>query len=236
MKSALAVFAKTPLAGQVKTRLAPALSPEESAELYRCMLLDTIARVRQLPVDTVIFYEGDELFFREAAPGVLLIPQLEGGLGERLENAFSTLGSLGYRGRAVIGTDAPDLPLSFIEEAFRRLDGGSDAVFGPAEDGGYYLVALNGAPGTLFRDIPWSSAQVLARSLEKASECGLATELLPTWYDVDRYEDLLRPGLADPRNAAPLTRGFLGNRGIGGLQDAVPDYSIGNLAKTSRLI
>jgi uncharacterized protein len=215
MNDVLGVFAKSPLPGKVKTRLTPALSPEEGAELYRCMLLDTIARVRTLPFDTVVFYEGNEDFFREAAPGLRLIPQLGGGLGERLEGAFAALGSLGYRARVVIGSDAPDLPLTFIEEAFHLLEGGSDAVFGPAEDGGYYLVGLSGAPGDLFRDIPWSSPQVLATSRQRAREAGLVTALLSPWYDVDSYQDLLRPGLLAMENGAPLTRGFLLKFGIG---------------------
>ena len=220
MKSVLAVFAKTPLPGRVKTRLAPELSPEEGAELYRCMLLDTVARVRALRVDTVIFYDGDGHFFRDLFPDLLLIPQAAGGLGERLQSAFAALLSLGYRARVVIGTDAPDLPLDFIAEAFRLIKGGSDLVFGPAEDGGYYLVALSCASGGLFRDIPWSSPQVLEVSRERAREAGLAAALLPTWYDVDSFEDLLRPGLGDPGNGAPLTRGFLRERGLGALPAA----------------
>lgn len=209
MKHALAIFAKTPLPGLVKTRMTPPLSPEAGAHLYRCMLLDTVARTRNLPVDVFIFYEGDERFFREAAPGLPLIRQHQGCLGIRLEGAFAALASLGYRARAVIGTDAPDLPLSFVQEAFRVLEAGSDVVFGPAEDGGYYLVALRGGHGDLFRDIPWSGAHVLERSLERAREAGLAAALLQPWYDVDDFDDLSRPGLSDPANGAPLTRRFI---------------------------
>lgn len=215
MKRALAVFAKAPLPGRVKTRLVPALTPEEGAELYRCMLLDTLARVSSLAVDIVIFYDGEKEFFQELVPGGLLIPQQEGDLGERLESAFAELSALGYRARVVIGTDAPDLPLRYIEDAFGLLESGSDAAFGPAEDGGYYLVALGGASDCLFRDIPWSGPKVLATSLARAQEAGFSTGLLPTWYDVDSFEDLLRPGLSDPENGAPLTRGFLRERGIG---------------------
>ena len=220
MKSVLAVFAKTPLPGRVKTRLAPALSPEEGAELYRCMLLDTVAKVQTLAVDAVIFFDGEEGFFRELMPGVRLIRQHRGGLGERLEHAFEALAALGFRSRVVIGSDAPDLPLGFIEEAIRLVEGGSDAVFGPAEDGGYYLVALSGAPCSLFHDIPWSGPEVLATSLARACEAGLSTALLPTWYDVDSFEVLLRPGLSDPDNGAPLTRGFLRKHGIAALLEA----------------
>lgn len=210
MKRALAMFAKNPLPGLVKTRLTPPLSPEEGAGLYRCMLLDTVARVRTLPMDTFLFYEGDDRFFREAIPGVTLIPQGEGDLGTRLDRAFTALSARGYRLRAVIGTDAPDLPLPFIERAFDLLESGTDAVFGPAEDGGYYLVALSGDQRGLFRNIPWSGAQVLEKSLENVAAAGLGAALLPPWYDVDSFADLNRPGLSDPLNGAPLTRAFLG--------------------------
>ena len=215
MKSALVMFAKTPLPGLVKTRLTPPLSAEEGADLYRCMLLDTIARSSSLPVDAYIAYEGDQLFFREQAPGVSLFPQQGENLGTRLEMAFEKLTALGYRARVVIGTDAPDLPLSFLEEAFRLLEAGREVVFGPAEDGGYYLVGLSCASGTLFREIPWSGPEVLARSLERAAEDGRSVALLPSWYDVDSFQDLQRPGLRDPHNGAALTRAFLDARGIG---------------------
>lgn len=213
MKRALAIFAKTPQPGLVKTRLTPPLTLEEGAELYRCMLLDSVQRVSVLSMDPFIFYDGDETFFRQTFPGVPLIHQGAGGLGLRLETAFDKLGFLGYEARVVIGTDAPDLPLRFIDEAFHLLEAGNDAVFGPAEDGGYYLVALSVRHADLFREIPWSGPHVLERSLDRAREAGLTTALLPTWYDVDCFEDLFRPGLSDPSNGAPLTRDFIGELG-----------------------
>jgi len=220
MKQAVAIFAKTPLPGQVKTRLAPRLSPEQGADLYRCMLLDTLARVRTLGIDTFLFFEGDQAFFREAAPGLPLLAQQGDGLGERLEHAFSTLYALGYPLRVVIGSDAPDLPLSYLEDAFHRLAAGSEVVFGPAEDGGYYLVALSGDCGELFREIPWSGPRVLEQSLERAREERRKVSLLPPWYDVDVSADLRRPGLHDPGNRAPFTRSFLAGLGISPLAAA----------------
>jgi uncharacterized protein len=209
MKHALAIFAKTPLPGLVKTRLTPPLSAEESADLYRCMLLDTIARVSTLPYDTFLFYHGDERYFRGIASAAELIAQQGDDLGARLAQAFALLDSRGYRACSVIGTDAPDLPLSYIEESFRSLDAGSDVVFGPAEDGGYYLVGVSGRHAELFHDIPWSSDKVLATSLERARASRLAAALLPSWYDVDCIDDLRRPGLSDPSSEAPLTRHFI---------------------------
>lgn len=209
MKRALAIFAKTPLPGRVKTRLSPPLSPGQSADLYRCMLLDTLERTVALRVETVVFYEGSEEFFREAAPDAILMHQSAGGLGTRLEQAFDALAHLGCGPCVVIGTDAPDLPLPFIEEAFRTLEQGSDAVFGPAEDGGYYLAGVRGGYGSLFREIPWSTDKVLQASLDRAKASGLSAAILPPWYDVDSYEDLLRSGLLDPANGAARTRAFI---------------------------
>lgn len=209
MKSALALFAKMPVPGQVKTRLLPSLSAEQSAELYRCMLLDTVARVSTLCLDTFLFCDGEEAYFRGIAPGATILPQQGDDLGSRLENAFSRVSSLGYTACSVIGTDAPDLPLSYVEESFKKMQGGADVVFGPAEDGGYYLVAVKGSYGELFKEIPWSSADVLRSSLERARSGGLCATLLPSWYDVDSIDDLYRPGLSDPYNGAPLTRRFI---------------------------
>ncbi|GFO65291.1 TIGR04282 family arsenosugar biosynthesis glycosyltransferase [Geomonas paludis] len=209
MKRALAIFAKTPLPGRVKTRLSPPLSPPQAAELYRCMLLDIIERAAGLEADVVIFYEGSAEFFRKAAPDALLVHQSTGGLGLRLEHAFQELSGRGYGARVVIGTDSPDLPIAFIEDAFRKLEQKADAVFGPAEDGGYYLVGVRDGYGAVFQDIPWSSHKVLETSLRQAEASGLTAALLTSWYDVDSYEDLLRPSLLDPCNGAPRTRAFV---------------------------
>ncbi|TSK04471.1 MAG: glycosyltransferase [Geobacter sp.] len=217
MKRAIAIFAKKPLPGKVKTRLSPALSPQQAADLYHCMLLDTLERVAALDADKILFHEGSAAFFREAAPGASLVAQAAGGLGTRLEHACDTLRSMGYGPCVVIGTDAPDLPVAYIEEAFRALEQGSDAVFGPAGDGGYYLIGLRGGYGSLFRDIPWSTEKVLEKSLAQAKASGFFAPLLPPWHDLDCYEDLLRPDLMDPANGAVRTQAF-----IAGLDLALP--------------
>lgn len=225
MKPALAIFAKTPVAGNVKTRLSPPLSPEECAELYRCMLLDTVARMGVLGIETFLFYDGEAEFFRAAVPGLRLVSQTRACLGRRLEDAFSALAAQGYDARVVIGSDAPDLPVAFVQQAFSALAEGKDAVFGPAEDGGYYLVGIGGGFGGLFRDIPWSGPQVLSASLAAAEREGFDCALLPPWYDVDSPQDLYRPGLSDPLNDAPLTREFLRKLRIATVETAVAPYS-----------
>ncbi|HLO25494.1 MAG TPA: TIGR04282 family arsenosugar biosynthesis glycosyltransferase, partial [Geobacteraceae bacterium] len=151
-------------------------------------------------------------FFAGIAPWMACTPQRGADLGERMASAFAELFAMGYGRVAIIGTDLPDLPLEYVEEAFRRLANRKvDAVFGPAEDGGYYLIAMRKLHGGLFRDIPWSSGTVLARSLERAEEDGIRTALLPPWHDVDTAGDLYRPELMDEKNGAPLTRAFIGD-------------------------
>lgn len=214
MSKALIIFAKRPSPGRVKTRLAPHLGPEDAAELYRCMLLDILAKTGHMTdVDKFLFYEqgaGAAEYFTETVSGGFICPQVGEGMGERLETAFDHVFRLGYGEVAVIGTDSPDLPVSFVERAFDLLRFPDvDAVFGPAVDGGYYLVAMARLHRELFRDIPWSTGKVLQRSLSKAAGAGVATALLPLWHDVDTAADLLRPELVDPDNGAPLTREFI---------------------------
>jgi rSAM/selenodomain-associated transferase 1 len=214
-RRALIIFARLPEPGKVKTRLVPPLTAEDACELYRCMLLDILGKTEGLAgVERLIFYEegpGAEVFFRGAVGGEAF-PQRGGDLGERMAAAFAAAFARGFDTVAIIGTDSPDLPLSSIGSAYRHLEEGqTDVVFGPAEDGGYYLLAMKSLHPELFRGIAWSSGDVLATSLEKAAAAGRRVVLLPRWYDVDTKSDLLRPELLDESNGAPLTREFITN-------------------------
>ncbi len=212
--NALIIFAKHPLPGRVKTRLSPPLTPSEAAELYCRMLLDILERTaRHGNVERLLFYEdepGASPFFRTVT-SLTPFPQQGDDLGERMAAAFAEAFARGHERVAIIGTDSPDLPLAYIREAFVRLDQ-TDAVFGPSEDGGYYLLGMKRLHRELLGDIPWSSGGVLRESLAKAHSAGISFSCLPTWYDVDTAADLGRPGLLDEANEAPLTRAFLKNR------------------------
>jgi rSAM/selenodomain-associated transferase 1 len=216
LKKALLVFAKRPLPGKVKTRLVPPLSPEEAANLYQCMLADVLAMVTKLPgLFLCLFYEeteGAHEYFTGIAPGITSLPQQGKDLGEKMAEAFRVVFVMGHVAAVVIGTDAPDLPPDYIKEAFSRLESGkSKAVFGPCEDGGYYLLGITRLHRALFRDLPWSSGTVLRESLKRAKEAAIEFSLLPVWHDVDTAADLERPELLAEENGAPLTREFIAN-------------------------
>lgn len=212
LKQALIIFAKRPVPGRVKTRLTPPLTPEEGAEIYRRMLLDTLAGAASIPhMEKFIFYEDEPEaapYFEGMAGEMGVFPQKGRDLGERMGNAFRDMFNMGCGRVAIIGSDSPDLPRERIAAAFELLKD-AEVVYGPCEDGGYYLVAMKRRHDGLFEGIPWSSGAVLAKSLEKAEKAGLAVALLPNWHDLDMAEDLQRAELLDEGNSAVLTREFL---------------------------
>ena len=122
-------------------------------------------------------------------------PQVQSSdLGARLDAALREVFVAGHRRAAVVGSDVPDLDAATIQRAFSALDDRTDAVFGPAADGGYYLLGLGAAPPAgLFSGVAWSSAAVLQQSLANARRCGLsvaAPATLPTLADIDTVHDL----------------------------------------------
>lgn len=212
--NALIVFAKHPAPGRVKTRLTPPLTPAEAAELYRCMLLDTLNKVRSLPhVRKYLFYQDEPAalpYFRELVPDFVIMPQEGGDLGARMAGAFRGVLSCGHRRVVIVGTDAPDLPVDYLHRAFRLLaEDAVDAVFGPSADGGYYLLGLKSVPACLFEGIAWSTGSVLTESLVRAGGAGLRAHMLAEWHDVDTAEELQRRELVQADNGAPLTREFV---------------------------
>lgn len=194
MKSGLIVFAREPLPGAVKTRLAAAVGAQGAAELYESMLQDVLKTVRQLNgVEVVVFWDCEEktlplLAERYRCNSRIQIP---GSLGQRMQAAFEEMFAADCDTCCIIGSDAPDLPLTYIQNAFQLLMTlQADVVLGPSLDGGYYLLGLREVWPRLFANISWSTADVLEQSLNAAHGLGLKTTLLPEWQDIDTIEDL----------------------------------------------
>ena len=193
--NAVVIMAKAPVPNEVKTRLIPALSPEEASNLYYCFLLDKITQVKSIhEARHFVAYTPvtSEAFLRSIIPpGFTLINQVGADLGERLANVSKNLFDRGAEKVVMLDSDTPNLPTDHIREGLSRLDG-VDVVLGPCEDGGYYLIGMRSYIPELFSGIPWSTSEVAELTMKKTKAFGLTVSLLPEWYDVDTMIDLER--------------------------------------------
>jgi rSAM/selenodomain-associated transferase 1 len=204
---AVAIMAKAPRPGEVKTRLCPPLLPGEAAALYRCFLLDKISAVQALVgAQRVVAFTPDEAqaVFAALAPDFTLVPQRGPDLGARLRATLASLLEAGHSGAIAVDSDTPTLPREFLQQAVDCLSRpGPDVVLGPTEDGGYYLIGVRAAHRALFDGIPWSTSAVLEVTLRQAAAAGLQTVCMPAWFDVDTPDDLRRlQAVLDGRPAA----------------------------------
>jgi len=190
------VFAKAPVPGQVKTRLADGIGSEEAAVLYRQLLEQTVARAVAsglAPVELQVTPDKRHPSFTTLADryAIPITLQTGGDLGQRMAAALrSALQDSDFV--LLIGTDCPAMDEDYLLAACELLDKGADAVVGPAEDGGYVLIGLRRFDARLFNDIPWSSGQVMDTTRERLRSLGWRWEELPALWDLDRPEDLLR--------------------------------------------
>jgi rSAM/selenodomain-associated transferase 1 len=211
VQDVLLVVAKRPAAGGTKTRLCPPLSPEQAAELYECFLRDTLDLIRSVPqVQPAIAYLPIEAepYFLALAPDFETLFQQGDNLGERLDYCLSSYLQRGYRRAVIMSSDVPNIPGSFLNQAFQGLEQ-ADVVLGPCDDGGYYLIGLKRPAPRLLREVRMSTDHVTRDTLALAQEEALQVHLLPTWYDVDDAETLarLRADLdCQPSSIAAYTR------------------------------
>lgn len=212
-RRAVIVMAKRPAAGKTKTRLTPALSPQQAADLYEQFLLDTLAvLIARTDCTPVIAIDSPEsaAYFSSIAPGVLQVEQVGPTLGDRLDVVMSTVLDQGFDQVFALGSDSPDLPSEHLDVAFAALElAANDVVLGPSDDGGYYLIGWKRRWSRVVTEVTMSTPQVFADTLKIAAELGLTVALAPEWYDVDTPADLerLRAAIADRR--ANHTASFL---------------------------
>ena len=186
-KLLLVVMAKAPVPGKVKTRLTPPFTPQEAVELYKCFLQDRVREMRRLSgIDLAVAYtpsDARDTFVKISGNGFQLFAQKGDDLGRRLNNVFIEKLGQDYAAVSIIDSDTPDLPCAIIEQSFQiLLSGAADAVFGPCDDGGYYLVGMRQPQPELFEDIPWSTDAVLDRTLARADKLGIKTKLLHLFH------------------------------------------------------
>lgn len=171
------VFARAPRTGAVKTRLIPLLGPQGAARLHARLLRRTLATARAARLGPVELWT--------------LRHQRGADLGERMLHAFRH--GLRRAERVILmGADCPVLRARDLRQAARWLAGGADAVFAPAEDGGYALIALRRVSPRLFAGVAWGGAQVMSQTRARLAALGWRWRELPEVWDVDRPEDYRR--------------------------------------------
>ena len=191
----VAILAKAPVAGLAKTRLAPALGARGAARLQRRLTRIALATALDAGVGPVTLWcapDAGHRYFRalRRACGVRCLPQPEGDLGARMHAAFAR--HCAHGPALLVGTDCPALTPAHLRRAADALRAGAEAVFHPAEDGGYVLVGLARPRPALFEGVAWSTERVMAQTRERARGLGLVPRELETLWDVDLPGDLPR--------------------------------------------
>jgi hypothetical protein len=208
---AIAVLAKAPVPGRVKTRLSPPCSPVQAAAVARAALEDTLETARRVRVARhVLVLDGDPAGWDYR--GFEVLPQRGDGLDERLTSAFADIG-----GRALlVGMDTPQLRTGDLAHAAGRLAGEADAVLGLAGDGGFWAVGLPAPDDRAFRGVPMSEPTTGAAQLQRLESLGYSVQQLPRKRDVDEWCDAL--AVADA--LAPSSR-FA--RAVAAVRSELPD-------------
>ncbi len=198
------VMARAPSSGG-KTRLTPHLSEDRLRSLRGALLADTVETIAAVrDIDAVLFFtpvEGAREIgdFASALP---CVAQTGDDLGERMRAALEHLLQVrGCEAAILVGTDMPWLTAAHFAEARDTLNAFHGVVLGPADDGGYYLIAMQTVQAALFQGIAWGTASALTDTLRAADLAGVEARLIRAGYDVDTIEDLRR--LEDDLRSAP---------------------------------
>jgi len=199
-KEALIIFVRQPEWGKVKTRLAAAVGNDQALAVYRRLLAHTHSVTAALPCDKFVFYsdtigENDLWHY-----GYGKRRQANGNLGERMKAAFAELFQQGYQQVVIIGSDCFALTTAMIETAFQELSG-HQVVIGPATDGGYYLLGMQGSVKELFDHIDWSTDKVFSQTQQHVAKHQYTCKLLPVLPDVDTIADVPESWLLNSSNA-----------------------------------
>lgn len=198
----LLVLAKQPVAGQVKTRLCPPLTPDQAATVALAALEDTLDAVRRTAVDRrVLVVDGDF-----DAPGLASQPQRRGGLDARIAGAFDDAWAAQPLPMLLIGMDTPQVDEVVLAKALSTLlSPGVDAVLGAATDGGWWALGLRSPCGPLIAGVPTSRADTGQLQLDRLLAAGLHVEPLPVLQDVDMVSDLHPVAALVPRSRFAAT-------------------------------
>ncbi len=195
-KACAVLMIRSPERGKVKTRLAEGVGEEIALELYKAFILDTLDLLSILDIDIIISLHSDgdpEVLDSLLKDNYLIFKQTGSDLGERQFNSLNEAINMGYEKAIVMVADCPDIESDFILGAIVSLDHG-DAVIGPCEDGGYYLLGMkkDTLNPHIFDGVEWGTESVLGSIRSNSRRLGITLFELPLWYDVDTRKDLQR--------------------------------------------
>lgn len=187
VRPVIALFAKAPVPGAVKTRLAPALGPTGAADLYQCFVRDALELLLRFQDRADVELHTDVLSDSWAEYGVTQQPQSQGDLGARMLYAIGKGLNAGRALAMIVGADSPGLPPPYIGAL---LESEADVTLGPTSDGGYYGIACRKIHRAMFAGIPWSTPAAAEATIRAARACGMSVALAPEYYDIDEPPDL----------------------------------------------
>lgn len=189
----VSIFLKAPRPGGVKTRIAHSLGPEAACAIYRELVGQVLLNLRNHPDLELRFTPEDPQATADILtwlrPGWTAHSQGPGDLGQRMANAIRHGLERQYPAVIVIGSDCPEVHSNDIQNAAQALSDGADVVLGPAEDGGYWLIAAKTDVPSLFTGIDWSTERVLQQTLDAAEAAHLKVQQLRTLRDIDTAQD-----------------------------------------------
>ena len=193
-KGVLLVFAKSPEAGKVKTRLIPDIGVDAATDLYKELLIRTLdTSIDSCFSNKQLWISGDSknVFFKDSnkLSSFNKLKQYGNDLGERMFNAFQQA-LTEHKYAVLIGSDCPSMTAHDLSVASNMLESEKDVVLGPAADGGYYLIGLKKNNINLFNDIDWGSKTVFEKTISKAEKLNLNIGLLSQRNDIDRVSDI----------------------------------------------
>ncbi len=186
-KNLLIVFVKNIILGKVKTRLAKTIGNDKAFFVYKELVKITEDATQEIKNCDIHIYFSD-VVIKTKWLGFEKFVQEGENLGVKMQNAINNGFEYGYKKVLLIGSDLPDISSSIIQEGFKSLQK-NDIVFGPAEDGGYYLVGMKKMHSIIFENKPWSTKELLNITLNELSDKKI--HLLKTLNDIDEYKDLI---------------------------------------------
>lgn len=194
MKSHLIIYAKRPLPGHTKTRLADGIGSENAAGVYARLLYSFLTQIGQtqwkvpLNITLSLASQADLPFFAHAYPEWKVCVQKKGTLGERMTTSIKDEFAAGAEKVILVGSDIPDISSVHIQQGFDILED-QDIVFGPTPDGGFYLIGTTNPSLNIFEDVAWSTPSALSTSIKNATAKKLSFSLIDELYDIDTQKE-----------------------------------------------